>query len=424
MKEHPFTQDLFQLPSEKLRALIARDRDSERVHRREIANVETKRRLARLAKVASQFMKQQLDDVADLTPGEGVDPSAFMERGLMVVPTYARLAVGSEKKLWLYVGTTLPVQENAEVSVHASSDAIEVLDPVISLSRHPKRDDRLYGVFRIRADKISDGILLQATVPSLPPAEAMIEVVESTIEFRDFRDSLEFEHSSYTVREGSSRTIRLLALFPDLVSEATSARMWTADGDGVMVKGSANLVPIANSNFARAEVSVRGRRLNSTSTIMASANGRQASARVRVIQKEKAGVPLDFDIRDEDFSNFRAIWADHEGHPNLLLISARHASVSRYLGPGPEFPGQDSPLFRLLLAEIVAESVCRKVMQLDTRQHPWDYRLADLKDDFLIFDTVVARLHGRIRDFIADAHAVMLDDADLKRALDSPLPIT
>ena len=74
-----------------------------------------------------------------------------------------------------------------------------------------------------------------------------------------------------------------------------------------------------------------------------------------------------------------ARWADHEGKPNLLLVSARHKSLSRYLGPEPDFEGQISAHFRVILAEIVAESVCRKSLTLEAKERTWEFRWADLQ---------------------------------------------
>lgn len=111
------------------------------------------------------------------------------------------------------------------------------------------------------------------------------------------------------------------------------------------------------------------------------------------------------------------MWAKHEGKPHLLLISARHKSLARYLGPAPDFAGQNTPLFRFLVAEIVAESVCRKALVMEAQERPWDFRWADLKDDHLIADDVLAKMHQRIRDFVANAHASMLSDQEVKAAL-------
>jgi hypothetical protein len=147
-------------------------------------------------------------------------------------------------------------------------------------------------------------------------------------------------------------------------------------------------------------------------------NGRKAVTTVKVIAKsdEDRSIPIKIDIRDEDYGNFRAIWAKHEGKPHLFLISARHKSLTRYLGPAPDFAGQNTPLFRLLIAEIAAESVCRKALVMEAEERPWDFRWADLKEDHLIADDVLAKMQQRMRDFVTNAHASMLSDQDVKGA--------
>jgi hypothetical protein len=411
--DHPFTKSLFQVPSERLRSLIAKDREKDQKTRNEIANKETKKRLDRLAKLASQFMKEQLEEAADVAAEDDIDKSAFTEKGLIIVPTFVRIHVGEEKKLWLYANESLIHGSSPLVDTHVDSDHIDILDPTFPLLPHPRKDDRLFGTFVISGRSATDAVCLQATVQNLPAAEAIVEVIEPGLEIRDFSHPLEFQHSTYKIREGSTRTLNLFAIFPDLVKEETPVKVWTDESGVAAVKGSCLLVPITNSNFAKAAVRVHGRRLNASTMVHASANGRDAHARIGIIQKEQKGVPIRIEIRDEDFNNFRAMWADHENQPHLLLVSSRHPSIKRYLGPGPEFSGQDSSVFRLLLAEIVAESVCRKVLRIDAKEHPWDYRLADYKDDVIIVDTVFAKLHARIRDFVAKAHSAMLSTSEL-----------
>jgi hypothetical protein len=147
-------------------------------------------------------------------------------------------------------------------------------------------------------------------------------------------------------------------------------------------------------------------------TITASINGDKAITKVKVAQKEEKGVKIEIDLRDEDFGNFRALWAEHEGKPNLLLISARHDSIKRYLKYNSEtkaWEGDKQPHFRVLLAEIVAESVCRKALTLEAKTRAWEFKFADLKDDHVIADAVLAQLQKRIRNFAAIAHSIMLE---------------
>ncbi len=73
-------------------------------------------------------------------------------------------------------------------------------------------------------------------------------------------------------------------------------------------------------------------------------------------------------------------------------------------------------MFRVLIAEIVAESVCRKALTMEAKERPWEFRWADLKEDHLIADDVLAKIQQRLREFVAGAHAIMLSNQDIRSA--------
>lgn len=295
----------------------------------------------------------------------------------------------------------------------------QVLDPTFEIKPHRTKEDRFLGTFRVRGESLKDTVMIRAAYDGLPEAQAIATVVESRIEQRFFDEPLEFEFQDYKVREGSRRSLELYAKYPEVVAEPSEVTLISSDSASVPIRGACRLEPVAGANYAHGTVVVQGRKLHAKAEIQASANGRVAMANVHVVQRPpEAGVPIEIQLRDEDYESFRARWADHENKPNLLLVSARHKSVSRYLGPAPEFEGQNSPLFRVLLAEIVAESVCRKSLTLESKERTWEFRWADLKEDYLIADDVFAKFQRRMRDFVADAHAIMLSDQEVKKALD------
>lgn len=69
----------------------------------------------------------------------------------------------------------------------------------------------------------------------------------------------------------------------------------------------------------------------------------------------------------------------------------------------------------MLLAEIIAESVCRKALTLESKERTWEFRWIDFKEDHLIADDVFAKFQRRIRQFVADAHMIMLSDLEVDR---------
>jgi hypothetical protein len=417
-REHPFTKALFLVPSERLRSLIAAEREKEKAQKREIANRETQTRLDRLAKRASEFLRQQLEEIKELTQGDDVDKTAF-DQGTMIFPTYVKLALGEERALTYYVRTAKLDANRSEHGASAIADdpTVVVLDPSFELHPHRTKSDRYLGSFRIKGQSLTDSTIIRAVYDGLPEAQAVVSVVEKQIEQHLFEEPLEFEFHEYRVRDGSRRSLQIFAKYPDVVADQTEVSVVSSDAASVPVRGTCTLVPIAGTNYAQGNVVVQGRKLHARAVIRAEVNGRVAETSVRVVQQPpEAGAPIRIQLRDEDYGNFRARWADHEGEPNLLLVSGRHKSLSRYLGPAPEFEGQNAALFRVLLAEIVAESVCRKSLTLESKERTWEFRWADLKEDYLIADDVFAKFQQRMRDFVADAHEIMLSDAEVMKA--------
>jgi hypothetical protein len=349
-----------------------------------------------------------------------VDKSAFAKQGVLIFPTYLNVALGQERTLTYYARASLLRNASASVAVVADDPALTVLDVPFALRPHRSKQDLRVGSFRVRGESLKDSVIIRAVCESLPPAEAVASVVETKIEEHVFDQPLEFEYRHYRVREGSQKSLELFAKYPEVIADATDVALTTSDSAGVPIRGSCQLIPVAGSNYARGSVVVQGRKLNAGAEIKAVANGREAVATVKVVQRPpETTIPIKIELRDKDYGNFRAMWADHEGKPNLLLVSARHRSLSRYLGPAPDYEGQNAPHFRILLAEIVAESVCRKSLFLESKERTWEFRWADLKEDYLIADSVIAKLQQRIRDFVADAHAIMFSDAEAKRATET-----
>lgn len=414
-RDHPFTQALFLVPTERLRALVAAERENQRAQRREIANRETQTRLTKLAKKATEFLKQQLEDV-QLTTGDEFDKSAF-KKGTLIFPTFLNVGVGEQRALTFYVKSGLLNSTSTKVvQFSASSDALTVLEPTAEVKPHKSKEDLHTCTFHVRGSAVEERIEIRAMLDGLPEALATATVRDKVIEQHVFDQPLEFEYREYRVKEGSKRALQVFAKYPEVVAEPTEVAVESSDPSVTAVRGTCNLIPVAGTNYASGTVTVLGRKLHARATITATVNGRAATADVRVVQSPpETGVDIKIELRDQDYGKFRARWADHEGKPNLLLVSARHDSLSRYLGPGPNFIGQNSPLFRVLLAEIVAESVARKSLILESKERTWEFRWADLKEDPLIADDVFANLQQRIRAFVADAHSIMLSDDELRK---------
>lgn len=96
VREHPFSKALFEVPIRHIRRLLATERDVERSKSLKVADARTRERLSRLAKLASRFLQERLEDLEEISESDAVDDTAFAQKGALLFPTYLRLAVGQE----------------------------------------------------------------------------------------------------------------------------------------------------------------------------------------------------------------------------------------------------------------------------------------------------------------------------------------
>jgi hypothetical protein len=154
------------------------------------------------------------------------------------------------------------------------------------------------------------------------------------------------------------------------------------------------------------EVEIVGNEVGARGKISAHWDKFDAEAKVIVVQHELTG-PFSFEpkIVDEDFGPQRAVW----DRPNRLLkISAKHKSVGRYLGPAEEdFPGQEKPHFKTLLAEIVADQVVRYIIETREEKQGRDEDL-DAPAFYLMHQKYVG-------EFLPIAHETQLPLPELRK---------
>jgi hypothetical protein len=411
-RRHPFIKALLQVPIDRLRLLLEREQERETSNTREVASRETRTRLSKLAKLATRFLQNQLDDLDEITEDDDLDNDSFAKRGALIYPTYFRVETGKERSLTIYVRRSMASPDAQVMITTDNPDALSVPATPVKLRVHRKKEDRLIGTFKVVGIRPHDDVLISAKGEGVPDVQAVAKVVEGTKEDRVFQAPLEFERAEYRVREGRRRTLKLFAMVPKLITREATIDVSSVEPNKVAVIGRCRLTPVPGTNYAEGSVTVEGRTLNSTVRITAEVNGVVALATVRVAEQLDRGPSIGFEFRNQDFGNFRAIWADREGRPNILLISAKHASLKRYLGEDP-FPGQNTPLFRALLAEIIAESVCRKALALESRERPFDFGWADMGKPELIVDDVFAQFQQRQNEFLALAHECMLSTDEI-----------
>ena len=109
-------------------------------------------------------------------------------------------------------------------------------------------------------------------------------------------------------------------------------------------------------------VHVDPRVLGAKATLTATLGTANARCEVVVAQKEGGGPRLQIKIVDGAQGRFRA-YVEHAPEVTTIKILGGHSAIKRYLGPGPDFPDQESVQARLVIAEIIAGEAARLVME-------------------------------------------------------------
>jgi len=363
--EHPFYAALRTAAEGVLKEIV--EEEEERIKRdaARIENQRTRRDLDRLAAIAARFMEEELRNAeAEELPhgarsGEAIKP-------LAVIPSEAVCYMAEQRTLTV-VARRDGLAQDAAVSVTTDPQGVvELVDgSSVPLRPHRRRDDLMVGQIRLQP-LVPELAVIQCELDGRH-ADALVEVLE---EHKPPPPppppptTLEFERPRYRI--GWTRTKLLKLRAPREQCEAGSVVKVSSSSPGIVVL--TNRVPMefdVHAGFVAGEVRVEGRALGAEGTIQATFEAVEAKCRAVVTRDEGALLPK-FQLEDKDGGKYRALWEEREDAASgermmVLEIMGRHPALRRYLGAAPDFPGQNTPLVKAMMAEIVADNVCREV---------------------------------------------------------------
>jgi hypothetical protein len=220
--------------------------------------------------------------------------------------------------------------------------------------------------------------------------ESAIEVLETEADkYKDVTD-LQFSKRQYRMRtDQKRRTIRVLA--PLSVAPRTTDLEIILSSKHFEVGGQRILQPHGDLGVAICDLILKCDGKEASGTLTAKLGSQTASA--DIASHLPLGAGLSIKIEDVDYQNQRYRWRQ-----NVLEIAARHPSLRRYLGDKEsKFPGQETKHFRLLVAEIVADAVCARLVGRNAQASPEEYEDAD-------WDTYYAQYSKYMTQFLPVAH--------------------
>ncbi|MBI4668354.1 MAG: hypothetical protein HY747_04075 [Elusimicrobia bacterium] len=374
-REHPFVQALFEEALEWLRPLVEKERKQAENQEARIESDSTRKRLRALEKAATQFMRENRSDEEDESArnvDSAIPDSIFEKKGFSLNPPFAQIVLGHSVRFWLNIKQAafpeFSVGDEAEIT--CLSDDISASRRFIGLEMHPVQEGVLRCVWSVKGEKVTKASGVKVRVGSIV-RESLIEVLESEREkYRDIHEFC-FQRKRYTVQVGANKTIILLAPCPGVVPNRMPFELICSD-PVFKISGDKVLIPRPELGIAISKLKVTASASDRNAELTASIAGRKC--KTQLISADPSGFAMKIELKDEEPKDTRSYWVRGT---NTLHVCTRHPSLRRYLGPPPEFAGQEEKHFRVLLAEIVTEAVCQKILSKNVEMRPEEYSEAD-----------------------------------------------
>jgi hypothetical protein len=358
-RNHPVYASIRAAVQPHLARLVAMEAERAEAEEDRSVSRETRRALDAVARELGRMINEEMKDIeaeelAGL-PDQGEPPD------IQVVPEEAYAYQGEDRTLTVAVRRDR-ASVGDPVSVSMSPEGVlELLTAGPTLGEHRRREDVLVTQVRLRPVLVGEmtmvtvcheGACGEAIVMVRPQRE-----VEPEVDFTP--EALEFERERYRIGWKKTRALALHAQ-GQVVDEQGSRVTVTSSDDGVVVRTpSLDLEYDEVKGHFVGEVDVEARSLGAKAEIVAKCGDASATTNVLVSRKEEApGLRVKFD--DEPSGYWRGLIETTDGVTTIRVMTS-HPSVRPYLGRGLRH--QDTPMCREMIAEIVADTAARKVVQ-------------------------------------------------------------
>lgn len=410
--DHPFIKDLFGWAEGIVRKVVDHIKAKEEPKRQKIANEETERRLKQLSKAVAEHLKERLEE-EQIVPRTAEQIAILHKEGVLLNPQFQRMSVGEKRRMGYIVLSLGKGEDPPAVTVDVKGPGITISNSTPRL--HPSQRDpgRLIAYFDVEATALSPSTIITVRHSSdlIPPATRELVVVPAEDHFASLPVGLNFENRNYSVHDGGTRTLRVVAKG----SQFRSVEWHTAGA--VDVTASADCIAILRGGDVQAhevapdvwvgEVQLRGRGVGKQSrvTLTISSCHVATDAEVKIVSRdEDQHSSITIDLVPESGGQWRAAW--DRDVPTRLKVFAKHPTLARYLGDERDgYPEQALPHFRVLLAEIVADKVVERILQQRLER---DTHLAENPERLFFI------LNEEITTFLPLAHNIMLSDAEAR----------
>lgn len=399
--EHPFAQKLYKKCKEILRSFIEELKATEAPSKRSVTDENLERKLDTLSKEISKVFEKKLSELEEEIPTEDVDDPGIKKLGigLHIIPSgEIPIIVEQPKTFSIVVKHYDLLDESLPIDVVSSDpDNIKIRTSPVFLKKFS--EDKKVGstTFSIEGSKIGTEAFIELRYDGYDNF-ILVKVIETPLP-PEVPNGLSFEKPLYHLQINKEKTLVLRLKSAAKLDNQIQAEIISDHPAEIVVKRGGKCllretdIPIVLVGNCR----IVGRRLKATGIITARVKGLEpVHTRVIVEEREpRSGIHFKSKPVDQDFGVLRSKWDDKE--PYLLLIAARHPSISRYLGEPTEqgYSGRGDPRYHTVLAEVIAEALTFRILEKQFKKE------ADARLDYTSTD---AYYHSHFSEFLIITH--------------------
>jgi len=383
--EHPFVQALFKKCREILAKFIEELKVEESISRKDVANDDIRMRLNEMSKDISRLFEKKILEIDEESQGD--EPKGSIKDlpiGLSIIPPGpANILSSSSKTFTWYVKQNEKLDEKIPLSIEISGDPNYLIARESKVYFKKFYDDQKVGsgTFTIDARKGEIQAIIEAKWSSF--SKVIIVKTIDRIPSDEIPEGLSFEKEKYNIVLNREKTLGL-RLKSNFVQGTVIDAIISSNNNEIIIKGGNKCKLRKNEDGVFiGYVRLIGRQLKAKAIISAFVQGyNQTTCNVQVEDKSRdSGINLEFEPIEEDFGALRYKWDEKKEYH--LCIGAKHPSVKRYLGelnPDGVYSGINTPQYRAILAEIIAEALAFKLLekQIKRDQGLLDYPSLDL----------------------------------------------
>jgi hypothetical protein len=419
IQKHPAVQEIFRIPRDVIKAQIKADRKL--IEDKEIGNEETKKLLTDMGKLCANLMEDLYEEENNEIEGINATVNKWI-----IIPPKIRMFAGEKRNIYAYT-IKESLKAGNDFAYLKTKDATSLLidSEKVKYTVSKKKKNLIYFKFSVEAILPKENIKIDVhQIDNAVCTSGFVTIIGH--ENRDFKNEIEFEKDKYSVKFNKTRAIKIFAKVPDVVSSSTEAKVLNSNQDNIKVLGKLVFEPYEKTNYAIGILNIKGENISKSNKFTIQINGKLCSNYIDVVPKEEEEEDksqFKIDIVPRDFGK-TARYQWNTENKNHLMIAGEHPQIKRYLGSKTDlYPGQNTTVFKCLLAEILSESMVIKRMTLNSRYDPSNYENI-LKTGSV--EEIINKFTYRIEDekliFLLPIHEMLVKDSLIKEEIRRATP--